>query len=216
MRVTRGRHDEVSRHQGDRPDRQVDPEHRAPIEVTQQQSTGDGAERHSEAGEPGPDGDRPAALAWVAEHVGQDRQRRRHDQRPADAHERSARDQVGGRRRQCRRRRADGEQDDAGLQRALATEAVTDAAGRQQQPCEHEGVGIDDPLDLAVGGTEIADQRGDRHVEDRVVHDDDQQRQAQHAQRHPAPSVYPLCVGRGHGALHHDGPPNTLRNETDQ
>ena len=106
----------------------------------------------AEPGEAGPDGDRPAPLVRVAEHVGQDRQRRRHDQRAADAHERSADDQLHRRRRQGGRHRADREQDDADLQRALAAEAVAEAAGRQQQAGEHEGVGVDDPLDLAVGG----------------------------------------------------------------
>ena len=43
---------------------------------------------------PGPDGDRPTAFLRVAEHVGQDRQRRRHDQRAADAHQRPGGDQL--------------------------------------------------------------------------------------------------------------------------
>ncbi len=46
---------------------------------------------------PGPDRDRPAAFDRVAEHVDQDRERRGHDQRAADAHERSGEDQPVGR-----------------------------------------------------------------------------------------------------------------------
>ena len=142
--------------EGDDADRDVDPEHRAPREVLEQQAAGDRADGHGETGEAGPDGDRPAPLAGIAEHVGQDRQRRRHDQRAADAHERPAGDQVDGRRRQRRRGRADGEQHDADLQGALAAEAVAEAARREQQAGEDERVGVDDPLDLAVGRVEVA------------------------------------------------------------
>ena len=90
-------------------DRDVDPEHRAPPEVLEQQPAGHRTDRHAEPGEAGPHGDRPAPLAGVTEDVGEDRQRRRHDQRPADAHERPAEDQlrrrVGHRRRDRAERR---------------------------------------------------------------------------------------------------------------
>ena len=189
VRVTRRGDEEVAGDERQRAERQVDPEHRAPLEVAQEEAARHRAERHGETGEAGPHGDRSAPLTRVAEDVGQDRQRGRHDQRPADAHERPAGHQLQGARRQRGRRRADGEQDDADLQGALAAEPVAEAARRQQQSGEHERVGIDDPLDLAVRGVEIADQRRDRHVEDRVVHDDDQQGEAQHAERPPPPRV---------------------------
>ena len=147
------------------------------------------ADGHAEAGEAGPHGDRPAALARVAEHVGQDRQGGGHDQRAADAHQAAGGDQLVRRARQRRQHRADGEDDDAGAQRQLAAEAVAEAAGGEQQAGEHEGVAVDDPLDLAVGRPELVDQLGDRHVEDRVVHHDDQQADAQRAEGEPAPGV---------------------------
>ena len=43
------------------------------------------------------------------------------------------------------------EDDQPGGQGALAAEAVAEAAGGQQQPGEHEHVGVDDPLQLARG-----------------------------------------------------------------
>ena len=98
-------------------------------------------------------------------------------------------------RRHGRRHRADGEHDEADLQGALAAEAVAEAAGRQQQAGEHERVGVDDPLDLAVRRVEVLDHRRDRHVEDRVVERDDQQRDAQHGEDPPAPGV-DLSIGR--------------------
>ena len=44
------------------------------------------------------------------------------------------------------------EDDEPELQRALASEAVADRAGGEQQAGEHERVGGDDPLQLRVGG----------------------------------------------------------------
>ena len=68
----------------------------------------------------------------------------------------------------------------ADLQGALAAEAIAEAAGGQQQAGEHQRVGVDDPLQLAGGGAELADQRRQGDVHDRAVDDDDEHRQAQH------------------------------------
>ena len=68
--------------------------HRAPPEVLEQEAAGDRAEADAEAGHAGPDADRLAPLGRVGEHVGDDRQRRRHDERAADAHERPGGDQL--------------------------------------------------------------------------------------------------------------------------
>ena len=75
------------------------------------------------------------------------------------------------------------------VQRSLAAELVAQAAGGQQQAGEHQRVAIDDPLQLAVGGAQFVDQRGDGHVEDGVVHHDDQQAETQRGQGEPSPSV---------------------------
>ena len=47
------------------------------------------------------------------------------------------------------------EQDEAGLQGALAAEAVAEGAGGEQHPGEHEGVGVDHPLEVGGGGVEV-------------------------------------------------------------
>ena len=125
----------------------------------QQQAADHRADGHAEAGEAGPDGDRPAPLARVAEHVGEDRQGGRHDQRPADAHQRRGwRSAASAMPDSADEHRADGEDDDADAQRPLAAEAVAEAAGGQQQAGEHERVAVDDPLELAVRGAEVVDQ----------------------------------------------------------
>ena len=69
----------------------------------------------------------------------------------------------------------DAEDDQADHQRALAAEAVADAAHGEQQAGEDERVAVDDPLQLAGGGVEVAQQVGDGDVEDRVVERDHQQ-----------------------------------------
>ncbi len=79
------------------------------------------------------------------------------------------------------RDRSEPEDDHAELERAAAAEAVAERAGREQQAREHERVRVDDPLQLAVGRVEVADERRDRDIEDRVVDDDDEQAQVEHA-----------------------------------
>ena len=53
--------------------------------------------------------------------------------------------------------RAEPEDDEAGLQRALAAEAVAERGGGEQQAGEDQAVGVDDPLDLGVAGAEAAE-----------------------------------------------------------
>ena len=74
-------------------------------------------------------------------------------------------------------------------QRALAAEAVAERAGGQQHAREHEHVDVDDPLQLRGGRVEIALERGQRDVEDRVVEPDHEQRQAEDGERPPAAGV---------------------------
>ena len=156
----------------------------------EQESAHHRADGDAETGEAGPHGDGPAALLRVAEDVGEDRQRGGHDQRAADAHEGTGEDQLVGRLGQRGGDRAHPEQDDADLQGALSAESVGQAAGGEEQTGEDEDVGVDDPLDLAVAGAEVGHQRGDGHVEDRVVHHDDQQAHAEHGEDQPSTFVH--------------------------
>ena len=110
--VLRLRHEHPPGDQGDGDDRQVDEEHRAPPEVLEQQARGDRPDGRAAAGDAGPDGDRLGPLPG-REDVGQDRQRRRHDERRTDAHHGPGRDEharaVGeGAERSSRRRRRRG------------------------------------------------------------------------------------------------------------
>ena len=66
------------------------------------------------------------------------------------------------------------------LQGALATVAITQRAGRQQQAGEHQAVGVGDPLQLRLGGVQLAHERGQRHVERGVADHDHDEAEAQH------------------------------------
>ena len=67
----------------------------------------------------------------------------------------------------------------------------------EQQAREHERVRVDHPLQLAVGGVEVAHDRGDRDVEDRVVEHDHEQAEAEDGEDPPPPLVGAvLRVGR--------------------
>ena len=94
------------------------------------------------------DGLRPAPR--VGEDVGEDRQGGRHDQRAADAHDGPGGDQlVGGARPRRPQHEPTPKITRPSDQRAVAAEAVAEAAGGEQQAGEHERVGVDDPLQLA-------------------------------------------------------------------
>ena len=76
-------------------------------------------------------------------------------------------------------------------ERQPATEAVAEAAHGQQQAREYERVGVDDPLQGARRGVELALDRRQSNVEDRVVQRDDQQGHGQDDER-PPPAV--VCL----------------------
>ena len=88
--------------------------------------------------------------------------------------------------------RTETEDEQAERERALAAEAVAERAGGQQHAGEDEHVDVDDPLQLRRRSVEVALDRRQRDVEDRVVEADHEQRQAEDGERPPAAGV-----GRG-------------------
>ena len=117
--------------------------------MLEQEPAADRAERDADAGDRGPERDRAAALLG-REHVGDDRQRRRHDERAADAHERAGRRSAGS------AMSANAESSEPSPKTTmpncsapLPPEAVAEAARGEQQAREHERVRVDHPLELA-------------------------------------------------------------------
>jgi hypothetical protein len=132
-------------------------------EAAEQRAEADADRRHRR-----PDPDRLAALL-AREHVRDDRQRRRHDQRAADAHHRADGDQLVRALDDEHAQAAAAEQREAGLERVLAAEAVAERAHRQEQVGEDEHVGVDDPPQRRRRGVEVLLQARQRHVQDGVV-----------------------------------------------
>ena len=96
--IARLGHDQPQPHQGERDDRQVHQEDRAPVEVLEQQPAGERPEGDADARRARPHRDGPLPLGRVGERVRDDRQRRREDQRGADAGEPAHGDEPAGRR----------------------------------------------------------------------------------------------------------------------
>ena len=70
-----------------------------------------------------------------------------------------------------------------------AADAVADDAPGEQQPGEHEDVGVHRPLQLGLRGAEVALQRRQRDVEDRVAHDHHEQADRHGGEHPPAAGV---------------------------
>ncbi len=186
LRVLRPRDEPGAEHEGGDDHRHVDEEDRAPPEVLEQPAGGDGADGRATAGDAGPD--RDGLRPFVGgEDVGEDRQRRRHDEGGGDTHDRPGDDHRGRRVGEAGHHRADEEQGEAGLEGALAAEAVAEGPGGEEEAGEDERVGVDHPLELAGRGVEVAGQGGDGDVEAGVADDDDQQAGAEHGQDRPPP-----------------------------
>jgi hypothetical protein len=115
--------------QGDRHDRHVHQEHRSPPEMLQQPPAGDRAESDREARDRSPDTDGLGPLCRHSEHVDEDGQCGREDQRRTDAHSGPGGDELAGVAGECGQDGGPGEDHETRLERPLAPETVAQAAG---------------------------------------------------------------------------------------
>ena len=143
----------------------------------------------------GPDADGRAELL-AREGRDDDREGQRVHQRPADALAGAERDEPLDARRQGAGDGHGREDHEADQEHVLAAEAVAQLAAEHDQHGERQDVGVDRPLELRRGRVEIALDRGQRHVDDRVVEHDEEEAEAHRGQRQP---LVPLGAG-GHGA----------------
>ena len=169
LRVAGGRHEAGRRAAPQQRHRRHREEDARPREAPQQPAAEDRAERDRHPGRGAPQADRAGTLGALGEDVADQRQRRGEHQRGAEAHHAARGDQLPGARGEARPPGWRAEQRQPGEQGALAPDAVGQAAGGEQERGEHEVVGVDDPLQLAVGRVQFAHQRGQRHVDDRGV-----------------------------------------------
>jgi len=88
-----------------------------------------------------------------------------------------------------RKTRSDGEQGQADHEDAPAAHQVAQAPRQQQQAAERDQVGVDDPRQARLREAQVALDRWQGHVHDRLVEDDHEHSRAQHHQRDPAAAV---------------------------
>ena len=101
-----------------------------------------------------------ARCAGLGEDIRDQRERGREDHRRADAHSGTCPDQAVRRAHLCRNGGGDRKQREPAAEKAASAEAVSQAACRQHQTGHDEGVGVDDPLQLAVSASSSRDSVG--------------------------------------------------------
>ena len=111
------------------------------------------------------------ALEMIDERCG-------HHERGADALDDAAGDEPGVARGEADRRAREPEGDDAEQEHPAAAEDVAQPAAGDQQHGEGQGVRVDGPLERREARVEVALDRGQRDVHDRVVEHDHEQREA--------------------------------------
>ncbi|CAA9578623.1 MAG: hypothetical protein AVDCRST_MAG33-3353 [uncultured Thermomicrobiales bacterium] len=164
MRVTRLGDEQDRPDDGETGEHDVQGEERVPGKELQQQAGAEEPDDRPTAGDAHPDADRAAALLF-REGGGDDGQGDGHDGGGADAHDGAEGDQGVRALDEDRRGRRAAEDGQPGQQDALAAEPVADRASRQQEPGEHDRVGIDDPLQLALGRAGVPCETWQRDVE---------------------------------------------------
>ena len=141
------------------------------------------------------DAERLAAVLLLSERGGQQRQRRRHQERGERALAGPRGDQHGEVDRGAADGGDEGEAGQAGQECDLPAGQVGQPAAEQQQAAERQRVRGDHPLPVHGGEVQRPLRRRQRDVHHREVQDHHQLRQADHAQDQPAP--VPGVVGGG-------------------
>src|SRR5579875_2472292 len=99
-------------------------------------------------------------------------------------------------RAEAAQQRAEGKDDQAGLECPLPAEPVASRAGHYQEAGQHEQVGIDDPLQPGYGGVQIPLDRRQRDIDDRRIQANDQQADAADGQDEvAAPGIHRRNLG---------------------
>ncbi len=174
------------------PDGQVDQEDDPPAQAEQvgvdQHPTEQRAGDRREPDDRAEGGERLAEFRRL-EHLADDAEALRDQQRPDEALDRAGRDQEGRIGGQRTGHRGDGEAGGPDHEEILAAELVAQPATDDQRHGEGQGVGADHPLHRAGAAAEVALDGGGRQIDDRRVqqiHDLGGQDDRQHQ---PAPAV---------------------------
>ena len=149
-----------------------------------------GSDRERECRDPRPDADRGPALAR-RKRRSDDRERRGVHQGSSDALQHACSDQHLPRAREAAEERRDGENDDPDDEDQPATVRVGELPAHEHERGERQGIAGDDPLQLGEVGVEVALDRGQSDVHDRVVEHDHEEAERDGREREPLSVV--LC-----------------------
>ncbi len=179
-------------------DRHVDAEDRAPAAGLGESAADDRADAEAGADHATPHTDRSGRLMRLGEDVGDHRHRDRVQHRGADGLHHTEHDQPAKAGRDTAQQQPQREQHRSALKGAEPAGPVSRRSGHDQQVRQHKGVTVDDPLQAFDRGIQAAADGRQRHVDDGVVHPDDQQaRAADGEHQHLAPRAR-----LGHAPLH--------------
>ncbi len=181
--------EDVSAGQGDYYNRQIDVEHGAPTEVFQKPPSNKRSNAQPQRKDRGPESDGLAALLGIAEGGRQNRERGGHDHGTAYTHYGAHGDEHYRRPGKRCTQRETTEDYQACLQRFLSTYTVADRTHRQQQCCEDQYIGINDPLQSTGRRAQLIGYGRQSQVQYSIVQSDDQQRETQEPQGNPPPLV---------------------------
>ena len=174
---------------GERRHDHVDPERPPPRVVGGEEPTDHGTQGDADADRRAPRRERGRALAAL-ERGRQHRQRRRQHERRADAlDQRFADDEARDVPRERGEQRSAAEQRGADHEDAPVAVHVAEATADDEEAGERERVAGDDPLDGRESRVEVAEDRGDRDGEHRVVEHHDERGDDDDRERHPAARV---------------------------
>ena len=170
----------------DRADGQVDEEDPRPAQVRGQNAADQHADRPADPGGSAPHAERDVALAPFAKRGDDDRQRRRHEQRPAEPLQGPRNDQRPLRPGEPREQRAEREHGHAGNEEPPPPEQVGKPAAQEQRSAEQDRVGGNDPLQALLGEVQVVLDRRQRDEHDRNVEDDYELRRYRDGEYQPA------------------------------
>ena len=130
---------------GGEADRHVHPEDPFPAEALGEDAAEEDADGAAGAGDGPPGPERLVALGTLPEGDGDDRERRRRDDRGAEPLDGAGDDELDVVLGEAAGQRGEREEDQAGHEDAAAAEQVGEPAAEQQEAAEREHVGVDDP-----------------------------------------------------------------------
>lgn len=180
-----GRGEPQGEGKGEGDDGHVDEEDRAPPEVLQEEAADGGPGGGADDGHRAPHTDRGVALDLVVEGQADERQGRGHHDGGPHAQQGAGEDERPDGGRQGGREGGQAEDAQAEDVHPPVADPVAQGARAQQQAREDEGVGVDDPQLLGLGGMQLLAEPGQGRVEDGVVQADHEQAQGDDGEEAP-------------------------------